>query len=229
MPVLREIPVDLDMEQILRNQGIGEPDKVKPQFITTSLELLAIVQKKQLLEPALSYEIYTIAGIQQDQLRLDEGTIFHSRILSKLLASAQELCIAVCTIGQKLEDMSADYFKQNMPLKGTLLDGIGNAALDAVSQYTCQIISREAEVRGYKASSPLNPGMTGWPVSNQQELLRLAQAEKIGVRLTTTMTMVPLKSLSMVFGIGAGMKTWSQAEACKRCNLSKTCQYRVRT
>lgn len=228
MPIVRDIPLKLDMEQILRSQGIAEPDRVKPQFIALSHNLLADVQRDRLLEPAIAYELYTIAEIQKNLLRLEEGTVLHSKLLPSLLAQAKELCVAVCTIGHKLEDQSADYFKGNEPLKGTLLDGIGNAALDAVSQHACQIMSREADTRGYKASSPLNPGMTGWPVSDQQELLRLAQAEKIGVRLTTTMTMVPRKSLSMVFGIGADMKTWSQAEACKRCNLSKTCQYRVK-
>jgi len=39
--------------------------------------------------------------------------------------------------------------------------------------------------------------------------------------------MVPRKSISMVIGIGPQMTTWTKAEACASCNLSKTCRYRI--
>jgi hypothetical protein len=56
-------------------------------------------------------------------------------------------------------------------------------------------------------------------------VLRLAQAEGIGVRLGSGQAMQPLKSLSMVFGIGIDLPKahWSRCDDCasrEKCGLA---------
>jgi len=41
----------------------------------------------------------------------------------------------------------------------------------------------EASSRGYQSSNPLNPGMPGFPISEQWQMLELVPAEEIGVSL----------------------------------------------
>lgn len=55
----------------------------------------------------------------------------------------------------------------------------------------------------------------------------LVPIEQIGVQLSSSGMMIPRKSFSMVIGFGAEMPTWTRAEACARCNLAKTCRYKV--
>ena len=129
----------------------------------------------------------------------------------------------------RLEEKVTEYFTRNDPLRAVILDGIGNTAVDSLAQETCQLIKQEAASRNYEASSPFSPGMTGWPISEQWHLFRLVPAEQIGVRLTSSAMMVPRKSISLVIGIGQDMPIWTQSEVCDRCNLKKTCHYRVRT
>ena len=85
----------------------------------------------------------------------------------------------------------------------------------------------ESSSRSYEISSPVNPGMPGFPLTEQWNLLKLVNAGEIGVRLTSSGVMVPRKSVSMVAGIGPEMKRWTQAKICARCKLSKTCHYKV--
>ncbi len=112
-------------------------------------------------------------------------------------------------------------------MSGLLLDGIGSAAVNSLAQEVCKLIAHEASLRNYQASSPLSPGGRSFPLSEQWQLFKLVPAEEIGVRLTSTGLMVPRKSVSMVIGIGPQMPTWTKAEACARCNLGRTCRYRI--
>jgi hypothetical protein len=77
------------------------------------------------------------------------------------------------------------------------------------------------------ASSPLSPGMPELPIANQQLVFQLLPADEIGVRLTDRYVMVPLKSISMVIGLGTEMPTWTQAEVCARCSLNQNCLHRM--
>jgi len=227
MPVIRDIPLSLEIKEVMRQEGIRQHSKLKPEVATLSHELLANVNEAHLLEPAIAYEFYTLTKVSHSRLYLEGNTVLHGSLLSSVLANAKELAAIVCTIGSKLENEVTDYFDSNKPLRGLLLDGIGSAAVDSLTQEVCKLMAHEASSRGYQASSPLNPGMAGFPISEQWRLFQLVPAQEIGVSLTSSGVMVPRKSASMVIGIGPQMTTWTQAEVCARCNLKKTCPYRM--
>jgi len=229
MPIVRDIPLTLQMNEILRRTGIKADSKLKSEMETLIGQLLVSVNDEHFLEPAIVYEIYPITEVDYQQLSLEGNTALHGSALSSVLSPAKELAVLVCTIGCNLEEKVTDYFGKGEPLRGLLLDGIGSAAVDSVARESCELMTREASLRGYQTSSPLSPGGPSFPLSEQWQLFKLVPAEEIGVRLTSTGFMLPRKSTSMVIGIGPQMTTWTRAEACARCNLSKTCPYRIRT
>lgn len=144
-----------------------------------------------------------------------------------MLASARLIAVVVCAIGPRLEEPVSYHSSRKEPLRTLMLDGIGSSAVDVLFQEAWQYIDRGALPRGYQASSSLNPGMPGWPLSNQWQLFRLVPAEQIGVHLTTSTMMVPRKSVSMVIGMGQELPTSTKAETCARCTLTETCPYRL--
>jgi hypothetical protein len=179
------------------------------------------------LEPAIAYEIHSITEMRHDQLCLEGNAALHSPLLPSVLREAKELVVVVCTIGPRLEEEVTECFNKKEPLRGLLLDGIGSAAVDSLTQEVCKLMMREASSRGYQASSPLSPGMPGFPITEQWQMLNLVPAGEIGVSLTPIGMMMPRKSISMVIGMGSEMPTWTQAEVCARCNLRKTCPYKI--
>jgi hypothetical protein len=227
MPVIRDIPLSLKTREVLRRQGFRGRSKVRPEIKILIRELLASVKKAHLLESAIAYEIYTITEISHRQLSLEGKPVVHDPLLPSLLAKAKELAIAVCTIGPRLEKQVTDYTSHGEPLRGMLLDGIGSAAVDSLTEEVCKFIGGEASSRGYEASSPISPGMPGLPITEQWQLLKLVPAGEIGVSLTSAGIMVPRKSVSMVMGIGPQMAKWTRAEVCARCHLKKTCPHRI--
>jgi hypothetical protein len=228
MPVIRDIPLSLKSREVLRREGFREYSKVRPEIKSLILELLASVKKARLLEPAIAYEIYSITGMSSRQLSLEGNLVVQGPLLPSLLPEAKELAIAVCTIGPKLEKQATAHFNRDEPLRGMLLDGIGSAAVDLLTEEVCKFMAGKALRRGYQVSSPINPGMPGLPITEQRQLLKMIPAREIGVSLTSSGIMVPCKSTSMVMGIGPQMKTWTRAEVCARCSLRKTCPYRIK-
>lgn len=227
MPVIRDIPLSLEINDVLRRQGIREHSRLRDETKTLIQELVASAENNGLLEPAVAYEIHGIANIDHDRLYLEGGLALNGSLFYSVLSSARELAIAVCTIGPRLEQKVTDYFDKKEPLRGLLLDGIGSAAVDSLIQEACKLIGQQASTRGYQAGSPLSPGMHGFPLTEQWQVFRLVPAEQIGVTLTESGVMVPRKSVSIVIGFGPQMKTWTKAQVCAHCNLRKTCCYRI--
>ena len=147
--------------------------------------------------------------------------------LPSTIPEAQELATTVCTIGPGLEKQVTKYSRGGETLRAMLLDGIGSAAVDILVQESCRFFAVEVSKRGSQASSPVNPGMPGLPITEQRNLLELAHAGDIGVSLTSSGIMAPRKSTSMIIAMGPEMKTWAQAEICARCNLRETGPYTV--
>jgi hypothetical protein len=227
MPVIRYIPLSLKTREVLRRLGFKGQSKVRPEIKSLILELLASIKKAHLLEPAIAYKIYTITEMKQMQLSLEGNLVVQGSLLPSLLLGAKELAVVVGTVGPRLEKQATDYFERDEPLRGLLLDGIGSAAVDSITQEVCKFMAGEASSRGYQVSSPINPGMPGLPITEQWQLFKMVPAREIGVRLTSSGIMVPRKSTSMVMGIGPQMKTWTRTETCVRCSLGKTCPYRI--
>ncbi len=228
MPVIRDISLSLDYDEaMLRRQGLGEPSKVRPEIKKVITELLAEVGKGGLLEPAVAYEYYPITAIDADRISLEGGKAIEGPLLPATFPEAKELIVLIATIGPKLEKQVTEYTKGGGALRGMVLDGIGTAAVDRLIPQALELIAAEVASRGYEISSPVNPGMPGFPMTEQWNLLELAPTKEIGVSLSSSGVLIPRKSTSMVIGIGPKMTRWTQAEVCGRCSLKGSCLYKV--
>ena len=227
MPVIRDIPLSLKTREVLRREGFRGHSKIRPELKNLISELLASVKKTRLLEPAVAYEYYKVTGMSPSQASLEGDKAIQGPLLYTIFPEAKELAVVVCTIGPKLEKQVTAYSKSGETLRGVLLDGIGSAAVDMLVPEACRLIASEASSHGHQTSSPVSPGWPGLPLTEQWNLFELVNTQEIGVSLTASGIMVPRKSVSMVVGIGPQMATWTQAEVCARCNLRKTCPYRI--
>jgi hypothetical protein len=228
MPVIRDISLSLDYDdEVLRRQGLGGGVRVRPEIKKVIIELLAGVQRDGLLESAVAYQYYPVTTMNSDRVVLEGGKAIEAPLLPATFPEARELIVLIATIGPRLEKRVTEYTKSGEALRGMVLDGIGTAAVDRLIPEALGLIAAEVASRGYEISSPVNPGMPGFPMTEQWSLLELAPAKEIGVSLSSSGVLIPRKSTSMVIGIGPKMTRWTQAEICGRCSLSQTCPYKV--
>jgi hypothetical protein len=228
MPVIRDIPLKLDYnDEVLRRQGLGGGARVRPEIEKVINEVLAEVGKGSLLEPAVAYEIYPITAMHPDRVLLKGGKAIEAPMLAATFPEAKELIVLIATIGPGLEEQVTEYAKGGKALRSMVLDGVGTAAVDKLIPEAMRILAAKVAKRGYEISSPVNPGMPGFPITEQWNLLELAPASAIGVSLSSSGVLVPRKSTTMVIGIGPKMTRWTQAEVCARCSLRQSCPYKI--
>jgi hypothetical protein len=227
MPVIRDISLNLKTTEVLRRQGLGGGAKVRPEIKILIRELLTSLKKARLLEPVVAYEYYMVSSMNGSQISLEGDKAIHGPLLPAIFPEAKELVVLLCTIGPRLEKQVTDYSKSGEAMRGMILDGIGSTAVDMLALEVLRRLASEVSSRGYEISSPVNPGMPGFPLTEQWNLLGLANADEIGVSLTASGVLVPRKSTSMLIGIGPKMTRWTQSEVCARCSLRETCHYKV--
>jgi hypothetical protein len=227
MPVIHNIRLSLKTTDVLRRQGFRRGTELRPRINLLIRELLTSLEQSRLLEPAAAYKYYKIGSMNNDQISLGSNKTLHGALLPAVFPQAEGLGVVVTTIGSKLEKQVAEYSQQGAALQAVTLDGIGSAAVDKLVSEVVTLIATEVSSRGYEISGPVNPGMPGFPLTEQWNLLGLVSAGEIGVSLTGSGVLVPRKSTSMVIGIGPQMIRWTQAEVCARCSLRESCPYKV--
>ena len=131
----------------------------------------------------------------------------------------------IYTSGAALEQRIQQTMTDDAPY-AFALDGVGNAANDALSLQVYRRVSRLAEEHGWQTSIFLNPGMIGWSVEQgQPQLFALVDAAQIGVTVNQHFAMHPHKSTSGVIGLGPGL-TPAEGPPCEYCALNETCRFK---
>ncbi len=187
-------------------------------------EALELARTEQLLEAAYSYRIVPLDAPPAPQLRAG-GEVLHAPRLLPESGTLTALGCAVCTAGPKIEARVRALFAGKRPSLALALDELGNALLFEVSRRAQDRMLADAVRQGLTFGGELRAGDPGLALDAQAAVLRLAQAEGIGVRLGSGQAMQPLKSVSMVFGIGIDLpKThWSRCDDCAsrgKCGLA---------
>lgn len=224
MPILRELPISIDEDQVIRFQGAPAAviRKRRPDLVETASA--AIEEGMALIQPSILYRQLAVEGLRHEKLILEDGLELSGAFIAQHLGPAQSVIVALCTIGPDLERAAGERFAQDAPL-GYAIDALGSAAVEALVTAFCGQIALRMESEGLQVSSPLSPGMEGWSVdAGQTEIFRILNSEAIGVKLLKTYLMTPVKTVSVVFGLGEKIK--AAESLCDFCVMRDHCLYR---
>jgi hypothetical protein len=155
--------------------------------------------------------VYRLAFVEEtgtDHVVID-GLRFSSRVLRVNLQDVQRVFLYVATCGVELGQW---YGAQENLLYKFWAETIAELAL----RVALKAVRREV-VRRYQPGplSTMNPGsLTDWPLEEQRWLFQLLgnTEESVGVRLTESMLMLPVKSVS-----GILFETESRFQSCQLC------------
>lgn len=223
MPILLDLPLSLDPDRILRAQG-ANPEVV----CARSPKLFELAQRAldlgaPLLEPVVAYREFKIKSMQHERLILSDGGSLAGKTIMRLLAPAKRAVVMVCTVGLQVENL-AHALLPGDPGLGMALDGLGTAAVEALTVAACSHFSTLAAAQGLQTTLPLSPGMEGWPTeAGQKQIFRLVPPEEAGIELTSAGMMSPQKSLSLVLGIGEELE--EPGRVCDYCAQRLTCRH----
>lgn len=219
--IIRMDGISLSSEEILRGQGI-EPERARSGLRKAAQE--ATRNLEGLLEPVAVLDVVRVTDFHHKTIELEGGRSFDGPLAARALAGAEEVALAVCTIGLALEERMNNLFSED-PMQAMALDGAGVAALRKVSDTVIARVRRMAAERGLGSGMRAQPGQEGWSIWQQKVLFDLLPADDIGVRLTESCLMIPRKSVSFAIGMGPEMRP--DRVACDFCSKRHRCQWRV--
>jgi len=212
--VLENFQIKLDDNEILRllQNKQSDKDMKKP----SEKMIKEIEEMKELAQPLIKPR-----GIFE---------IFESKNLKpKFLFKKSDITVfAICTISKDLENLSKDYLKRGELAKGVILDAIASQAAEQTAEEVNQTILNELSdtIQEKEVSCRFSPGYCQWELDKgQKQIFSLLDSEKIGVSLSTSMMMNPVKSVSFAINIGLEVDKELGIRGCENCDMIN-CAYR---
>ncbi len=199
----------------------GGPLRQRGRFRRDAFDL---VERENLLNAAFCYRIVPLDEPPSDVLRAGGEALDAARLVPKT-GQLTAVAVGVCTLGPALEQRATALFAERRMSLALALDELGNGALFALSRRVQDRIVVEARRQQLTAAGELRAGDPGLPLQAQAAVQRLARAESIGVTVTRGQVLHPLKSISMVLGIGIDLPParWSRCDDCPsapKCRMS---------
>ncbi len=203
MEIFNDIPVSLELKEVLRRMRIRE----KNTFVEkTARELIDIA--RPIAKPKAVYEVSYVENKNEDSLDIG-GVTFTSRVLRVNLDKVERVFPYVVTCGRELDEIAVptrDF------MRSYCLDIIKETSLRSAISYLENYLKRNYALGQL---SRMNPGsLASWPITQQRELFSILGnvEELIGVKLTESCLMIPVKSVSGIF-----FPTEVKFESCQLC------------
>jgi len=207
MEILDSIPVTLEVDEVVSRMRLSRRNELLEGEVRDILEIARPVAR-----PRVVYEVCYVDKKNGDSIEIG-GVTFTSRVLSINLDKVERVFPYVATCGRELEEIAVP---PDDLVKSYCLDVVKEAALASAHVYL-----RDHLVTRYALGdmSIMNPAsLEDWPLAQQRELFSLLGDVEglIGVKLTDSLLMVPLKSVS-----GICFPTEIRFESCQLCPREK--------
>lgn len=191
---------------------------------------LDVLQAEPLIDARYSYRFVAVERMRGGQLCL-AGDTLEAPWLMPDHGTLTAVACCVATLGTGLEERVHRLFEARSAARALLLDMVGNELLFALSRIAQDHMHARAVRLGLTMAGELRSGDPGLALDTQRTVLRLASAGSIGVTLSSGCVMRPLKSSSMVLGVGLALPaaTWSRCDHCPtraRCRVAKAADAR---
>jgi len=229
-------------------------DAVKPEYISRYLGYdetrppsimaasLIETESRWLLENTKPQGVYDIFAceVPDDRTVLVGGKTFRSQVLRMHLEGSIFAAALAVTMGTEVDEQISGLMEQGQGAQGYILNGIASAAADCAAD-AIELKIREIVEKGglgeasgcsacnidpsWKTTRRFSPGYADFILENQAGMFELLKPERIGLHLTSSSLMVPLKSITALIGIGPSVKTEGYpCDICDRCNITE-CKY----
>lgn len=190
-------------------------------------ELAGEIRDEGLFSPAMTYQSFAVAGIGGGAIRLSDGsTLSGLSAITGELAGAEEIIVGAATLGPVIEERISALFAERRAMRALALEELATAALFELSDQIATRIGRLAKAKGHGLSERYAPGDLGVPFSLQPKLCELAGAANLGITLSSSGMMRPVKSLCFLFASGTNLAAAKRTRSCDTCRARERCRYR---
>ncbi len=203
MEVLDEIPVSLDAEMVLKHLHLRKESKSIEKNVQELVEIVVPIAR-----PKAVYEVSYVDNKHESSVDI-HGIMFTSRVLRVNLDEVQRAFPYVATCGRELEGItvpSEDFMRYYC------LDAIKGMVMNTARNHLKTYLTKKFALGQVSSMAP--GSLEDWPITQQRELFSIfgSVEDLIGVKLTESFLMLPLKSVSGIY-----FPTQIRFESCQLC------------
>lgn len=180
------------------------------------MEVLMDECEKMVLEKAAPKFLYI-------ELDLPCDTIMGGRDIANHLDGCEKAILMCATLGAEIDKLIRISQISDMA-KAVVLDSFASVAVEQVCNKVDEIIAEKYD--GYYMTFRFSPGYGDYPISLQQDFLRMLDApRKIGLTTNENFLLMPTKSVTAVMGFSKN-PIERKKRGCAICNMRGKCRFR---
>jgi hypothetical protein len=189
-------------DEVLENQGMAGRTNIPARILSlldSALELFG-----QLAQPRGVLEDWPVAGFRA----IYDGNSLNSPEcpVPPIVEKADGLALFAATMGSALADKSRELFTKGGAALGYMLDAVNSVGSEQLGRKMCrrflELLPEELRQSKQIKVQYYCPGHCGWHLSGQEKLFEVLHPEEIGITLTSSWAMYPVKSISGVLVAG---------------------------
>jgi len=201
MPVFLDMKVPVPVDEVLRRLGKKRKMEISGELAKLVNEEVVTCQK--LMAPKGVYERFDISMDRPGTIEIRDGLTIESADLFDWMENCDEIVVLVVTIGGAIHARTGELVEAGEVTRGMIVDAIGSETVEELANLLNRTIENTVRRMTTKRYSP---GYGDWEVTDQEALIALADAERIGVSVNESSLMVPEKSISAVIGLRNRLK-----------------------
>lgn len=169
--------------------------------------------------------VYEIMPLVVDGSQVDMGFLkVTSNNLSKNLRDCKNVAVMATTLGIGVDRLINRCICLDMA-KAVVMQAVAVAMIESWCDECQDKIEEEARQKGFFLRPRFSPGYGDFPLESQKAILQTLQApKKIGLTITESLLMAPMKSVTAVIGL-AERDSRCEKSGCEVCQ-KVNCMYR---
>jgi hypothetical protein len=145
---------------------------------------------------------YGIVEKIENHIMLENGLVFESSGLAKLLSKSIEVVLMASTVGSEITDKIHSEVESGDVSLGVILDGVASETADAALDWMVEFINKLIRREGKSLTrTRYSPGYGDLPLSNQKKIFDTLGLEKLRIGITERYMLIPEKSVIAIAGI----------------------------
>lgn len=168
------------------------------------LEVCRALYRKyiHIFSPALRYGTFNITEKDPERFRIkfNEGSSFSGKGIFRLLKDCEMASLYLITLGEEADSVIRRLEAEDF-LEGYMLNAAASSLIEQIQVEAQSLILKDAEKKGLHPGKRFSPGYRGWDLQEQETLILMLQGGDLGIHLTETYLMLPMKSVSGVYGL----------------------------
>lgn len=214
-----QVSEPVDLGEVLRY--LGYPVGVKPNSHLQPLLEDWVLEASHRAIPRATYIVLPVTQLTPRSLRLETTTgkvEFHGAI-GEFLGASECVAAFIATAGPHVERLASELMQRGDPLAAMIVNAVGAERAEAAETVVIDELRGQAQKCAFAPTLPYSPGYCGMALTEQRTLFSLFGDCDVGVTLTDSYFMRPLKSVSGLIGLGPAERVLAFGSPCDRCEL----------